>query len=48
MFLPGESPWTGEPWGHKESDMTERLSTAQHIIYEIDANILKKNLGNQI
>ena len=35
-------------WGHKESDMTEQLSTAQHIIYEIDANILKKNLGNQI
>ena len=23
VFLPGESPWTGEPsspWGHKESD----------------------------
>ena len=20
------------PWGHKESDMTERLSTAQHIV----------------
>ena len=31
VFLPGESPWTGEPWGNKESDMTERLSTAQHI-----------------
>ena len=32
-FLPGESPWTAElggstPWGHKDSDMTERLSTA--------------------
>ena len=36
------------PWGRKESDMTEQLSIAQHIIYEIDANILKKNLGNQI
>ena len=34
VFLPGESPWTEEPgrlyspWGCKESDMTERLSTA--------------------
>ena len=34
-FLPGKSPWTEvpgrlyRPWGHKESDMTERLST-QH------------------
>ena len=31
MFLPGESPWTEEPgglqpWAHKESDTTERLS----------------------
>ena len=38
VFLPGESPWTkdpGGPWGCKESDTTERLSTAQHhyIIY---------------
>ena len=37
VFLPGESPWTEEPggllsMGRKESDMTERLSTAQHII----------------
>ena len=36
VFLPGESPWTEEPGklqskGHKKSDMTERLSTAQHI-----------------
>ena len=35
VFLPGESPWAEEPgglqsWGHKESDTTERLSTAQH------------------
>ena len=34
VFLPGESPWTKElawrsPRGHKESYMTERLSTAQ-------------------
>ena len=36
------------PWGRKESDMTKQLSTAQHIIYEIDAKILKKNLGNQL
>ena len=32
VFLPGESPWTAElaghsPWGHKESAMTEWLST---------------------
>ena len=30
VFLPGESPRTEEPgrrWGHKELDMTERLST---------------------
>ena len=31
-FLPEESPWTEEPgglypWGHKESDMTDQLST---------------------
>ena len=31
VFLPGESPWTEgpggySPWGHKESDMTERLN----------------------
>ena len=37
VFLPGESPWTEEPgglqctWGRKESDMTERQSTAEHI-----------------
>ena len=36
-LLPGESPWTGESGGlqvHggcKELDMTEQLSTAQHI-----------------
>ena len=34
VFLPGESPWTEEPCGnsprdHKDSDMTEWLSTAQ-------------------
>ena len=34
VSLPGESPWTEEPgwyspWGRKELDMTERLSTAQ-------------------
>ena len=35
-ILAWESPWTKEPsglyyspWGHKESDMTEQLSTAQ-------------------
>ena len=35
VFLPGESPGQRSlaaysPWGRKESDMTERLSTAQH------------------
>ena len=30
VFLPGESPWTEEP------DMTEQLSTAQHV---------KENMG---
>ena len=34
VFLPGESPWTEEPGGlqsmESQSDMTERLSTAQH------------------
>ena len=25
--------WAYSPWGCKESDMTERLSTAQHICY---------------
>ena len=34
VFLPGESPWTRSlvgynPLGHKESDMTEKLSTTQ-------------------
>ena len=34
VFLPGESPWTEEPgggyspWGGKESDMTEQVSTS--------------------
>jgi len=33
VFLPGEFPWTEylarySPWGHKELDTTERLSTA--------------------
>ena len=43
VFLPGESPWTEEPgrlqpWGRKESDTTERLSTAQHreVVKETD------------
>ena len=35
VFLPGGSPQTEEPlgynpWGRKEPDTTERLSTAQH------------------
>ena len=36
VFLPGESPWAEEPgrlqsMGCKESDTTERLSTAHHL-----------------
>ena len=36
VFLPEESPWTEErggysPWGHKESDTTEQLSTQCHL-----------------
>ena len=36
VFLPGESPWIAEsgklhsPWGHKELDVTEQLSTSFH------------------
>ena len=36
VFLLGESPWTEEPDGlRKQSDMTEQLSTAQHIWGEV-------------
>ena len=40
VFLPGESHGQRglagySPWGHKESDMTERLSTAQHSMAQI-------------
>ena len=39
VFLPGESPRTEEPGGlqymGKESDMTERLSTAQHLVLNL-------------
>ena len=32
VISPGESPWTGySPWGCKESDMTEQISTALRI-----------------
>ena len=33
VFFPGDSTWVEEPgrsWGHKELDMAEWLSTAQH------------------
>ena len=38
VFLPGESSWTEEPggllsMGLHESDTTEQLSTAQHIVF---------------
>ena len=38
VFLPGKIPWTEEPgglyhpWGHKELDMTERLTTMTTVI----------------
>ena len=32
-FLPGESPRTEEPWGHKQSDMTECLSTPHKSLF---------------
>ena len=38
VFLTAKIPWTEKPggyspWGHKESDMTERLSTAHTVIH---------------
>ena len=38
VFLPGESHWLGSlvgysPWGHRESDMTEWLSTHSPVLY---------------
>ena len=30
------------PWSHKESDTTERLSTAQYISYHVTFNTIKK------
>ena len=34
-----EAPWTNgpgcSPWGQKELDRTERLSTAQHTLFEV-------------
>ena len=40
VFLPGEShgqrsPAGYRPWGHKESDMTEQLSTHKHDVWRI-------------
>ena len=31
--LAGWIPWTESPWGHKELDATERLSTQEHIFF---------------
>ena len=47
VFLPGESHGQKSlvgysPWGHRELNMTERLSTAWHII------LTEKNLSKQI
>jgi len=40
VFLPGESPWQRSlrdysPWGCKESDTAEWLSTAQHLVLSL-------------
>ena len=32
-------PWTEEPWGHKESDRTERLSTHTKDTKELDLKV---------
>ena len=48
IFLPGESPWTEKPgglyspWSRKQSDMTERLSTAHSINYMRDSALYYK------
>ena len=36
VFLPGESHGqrSYSPWGYKESDTTEQLSTAQHVFVD--------------
>ena len=44
VFLPGESPWTEDPggphpWGCKESDMTEQLSTHTQISHLNSSNL---------
>ena len=47
VFLPGESPWSEElagcsPWGRKELDTTEQLSTAQHkevVVFSLHLNL---------
>ena len=44
VFLPGEFHGQGSlagnsPWGHKELDMTESLTTAQHILHKAIAAI---------
>ena len=40
VFSSGESPLTGEPGGHKESDTTEQLSTQHtHYIYLSDTEL---------
>ena len=41
VFLPGESPWIEEPgpWGHKESDMTELLSTGHSCTWSLPCHL---------
>ena len=45
VFLSGESLWTEEPgglqsWGHKESDMTNQLSTAHNVQWQLGRTCL--------
>ena len=34
-ILAWEIPWTQEPWSHKESDMTKRLTLSSILAWEI-------------
>ena len=41
-ILAWKIPWTGEPggpWGHKELDTTEQLSTNTHLTFREDDSI---------
>ena len=53
VFLPGKSHGHRSlagysPWGHKESDMTERLSIAQHRVTFLQREILSKPVNEAL